>query len=152
MKNKTLALLLSSALMLAFASTAVIAQDKPSEKKEACAMKADKACCKEAMVCPVSGDSAKAEIFSEVKGQKVFFCCGDCKTAFDKDPAKYEAKIKKCMEECKKACADSCGKAMGGGKKCGKAGACGKDGEKKCEKAGDCGKEAGKKPEEPAKK
>jgi YHS domain-containing protein len=128
MKNKALALLLAFALILAFASMAIPAQDKPSEKKETCAMKADKACCKEAMVCPVSGQPGDNKIVSEYKGQKVFFCCEDCKTAFDKDPAKYEAKIHKCSGECKKEGAAGCCKAE----------------DKKCEKAEGCCKETEK--------
>jgi YHS domain-containing protein len=151
MKNKALAILLTFALILAFSSTAVMAQEKPSEKKETCAMKADQGCCKEAMVCPVTGEAGNKEIFSEYKGQKVFFCCADCKAAFDKDPSKYEAKIHKCSGDCKKegaegccktggkkACADSCGKALGGGKKCVKADSCCKVDAKKCEKAEGC--------------
>jgi YHS domain-containing protein len=125
MKNKALALLLAFFLVLAFASTAILAQDKPSEKKETCA-KADSGCCKKEMVCPVSGKPANKEIFTEYKGQKVYFCNNDCKAAFEKDPAKYEAKIKKCAEACKKECKESCDKAC----------------EKKCDKASDGCKEA----------
>jgi YHS domain-containing protein len=112
MKNKALALLVAITLGFAFTSSSLTAQDKPAEKKEtACAMKADQACCKEAMVCPVSGKPANKEIFTEYKGQKVYFCCNDCKAAFEKDPAKYEAKIHKCTEACKKECKESCDKA-----------------------------------------
>jgi YHS domain-containing protein len=139
MRNKILALLLTFALILAFTSTAVPAQDKPSEKKETCAMKADQGCCEKAMVCPVSGKTANKDIFSEYKGQKVYFCCLKAKEAFDKDPAKYEAKIHKCTGECKKEGAEGCGKT-GGKKAC--ADSCGKAEMKKCEKAEGCGKEA----------
>jgi len=130
MKNRALELLLVFTLVLAFASTAVLAQDKPSAKKDTCAMKADQGCCKEAMVCPVSGEAANKEIFTEYKGQKVYFCCNDCKATFEKDPAKYETKIKKCNEACKKECKESCKK------ECKES--CDKASEKKCDKASGC--------------
>jgi YHS domain-containing protein len=140
MKNKALVLFIVAVMGLAFASSAVMAQNKPAEKKESgCAMKADQdsckagekkcdkaeACCKEAMVCPVSGKPGNKEIFSEYKGQKVFFCCQKAKEAFDKDPAKYEAKIHKCTGDCKKAAGEDSCKA--GKKKCDKAEACCKE-------------------------
>ena len=45
------------------------------------------------LICPVSGDkiaSPKAAYNSEVyKGKTYYFCCADCKPAFDKNPSKY---------------------------------------------------------------
>jgi YHS domain-containing protein len=47
--------------------------------------------------CPVSGDKlgemGKPYVFT-YKGQEVKLCCGGCKKDFDKDPAKYVAKIR----------------------------------------------------------
>src|SRR5438552_16573342 len=48
--------------------------------------------------CPVSGDKLGGDMGKPVvivyQGQEVKFCCADCKTDFDKDPAKYMAKIR----------------------------------------------------------
>jgi len=130
MRNKVLVLFIAVVMGLAFASHAVMAQDTPAVKKESgCAMKADSACCQK-MICPVSGEAANKEFFSEYKGQKVFFCCKKAKEAFDKDPAKYEAKIHKCTGDCKKEGEESCCKE--GQKKCEKADSCCKAVEKKC--------------------
>ena len=45
------------------------------------------------LVCPVTGEtiaSVKAAVGSSVyKGKTYYFCCSDCKPAFDKNPAKY---------------------------------------------------------------
>jgi len=44
--------------------------------------------------CPVkTGEAAKADITSDYEGKTVGFCCGNCKGAFDKEPAKFAAKI-----------------------------------------------------------
>lgn len=47
----------------------------------------------EKLICPVMGSpiasEAKAAGFSDYKGKRYYFCCGGCKPAFDKDPAKY---------------------------------------------------------------
>lgn len=39
--------------------------------------------------CPVSGKPANAAIFTEYRGERVWFCCNGCKSTFEKDPAKY---------------------------------------------------------------
>ena len=48
--------------------------------------------------CPISGDKLGGDMGKPVvivyQGQEVKFCCADCKTDFDKDPAKYIAKIR----------------------------------------------------------
>ena len=43
-------------------------------------------------VCPVSGEPAKADVFTEHDGKKLYFCCEDCKTKFLKSPEKYSKK------------------------------------------------------------
>jgi len=43
--------------------------------------------------CPVEGNPINKDVFVEYKGKKVYFCCADCKAAFDKDPEKYVAKL-----------------------------------------------------------
>lgn len=43
-------------------------------------------------VCKMEINPEKAAATSEYKGQTYFFCSSACKTAFDKDPAKYVGK------------------------------------------------------------
>ncbi|MGA2802471.1 MAG: hypothetical protein ABSE97_08920 [Verrucomicrobiota bacterium] len=54
--------------------------------------------------CPVSGDKlgemGKPLIFV-YQGQEVKLCCGGCKSAFDKDPAKYIKKIREADKDAK---------------------------------------------------
>ena len=46
----------------------------------------------DAIVCPVSGEPANKEIFTEYQGEKIHFCCEDCKAMFLKSPEKYVKK------------------------------------------------------------
>ena len=97
----------SMALISAFAVRTALSQEstpkQPCDSSKTvthCEKKAEGGCsekaiehnCKAAMTCPISGKPANKEFSSEYNGQKVFFCCADCKAAFDKDPAKYAAK------------------------------------------------------------
>lgn len=43
--------------------------------------------------CPVMGDSIDPDVFVEHEGRKVYFCCDQCITTFEKDPVKYIAKL-----------------------------------------------------------
>ena len=43
--------------------------------------------------CPVSGKGIVAEHFAEHEGKKAYFCCPNCKAAFEKDPAKFTSKL-----------------------------------------------------------
>jgi YHS domain-containing protein len=43
--------------------------------------------------CPVSGKPINPEHHVDYKGKKVYFCCPNCPGAFEKDPAKFEAKL-----------------------------------------------------------
>jgi YHS domain-containing protein len=45
--------------------------------------------------CPVSGKPISAKQSVEYKGSKVYFCCGGCPEAFNKDPEKFAAKLPK---------------------------------------------------------
>jgi len=42
--------------------------------------------------CPVSGTKAKEDQTAEYKDAKVYFCCGKCKAAFEKDSKKHALK------------------------------------------------------------
>ena len=50
---------------------------------------------KAALICPVSGDkiasAAKAYNHETYKGKTYYFCCPDCKPAFDKNPGRVIA-------------------------------------------------------------
>src|SRR5207302_11325306 len=48
------------------------------------------------VTCPVMGSSfkvSKSTEFRMVNGQAVYFCCGGCPAAFDKEPEKYLTKV-----------------------------------------------------------
>jgi YHS domain-containing protein len=43
--------------------------------------------------CPVSGTDVDPKFFVVHEGRRVAFCCGKCKAKFEKDPAKFAAKL-----------------------------------------------------------
>jgi YHS domain-containing protein len=43
--------------------------------------------------CPVSGNPIDGKTFAMVNGQGVQFCCGGCVPKYEKDPAKYKARL-----------------------------------------------------------
>ena len=47
----------------------------------------------EQTTCPVMGGAINKDIFTEYEGKKVYFCCSDCKTEFEKSPEKYISKL-----------------------------------------------------------
>jgi len=47
----------------------------------------------EQTLCPITGDKIDKNVFVEYKGKKVYFCCAGCKSAFNKNPEKYMAKL-----------------------------------------------------------
>jgi len=42
--------------------------------------------------CPVSGKKINSKIYTDSKGKRIYFCCENCKTAFEKEPSKYKDK------------------------------------------------------------
>ena len=44
-------------------------------------------------VCPVTGDKIDPNIHVDYNGRRVYFCCQMCVATFEKDPAKYLAKV-----------------------------------------------------------
>lgn len=50
---------------------------------------ADSAATAAAIKCIVSGDDANPKLTAEYQGKAYFFCCNDCKEAFDKAPEKF---------------------------------------------------------------
>ncbi len=49
--------------------------------------------------CPVSGKAIKVDQSVEHQGKKVYFCCGNCPKAFEKEPAKFLSKLPQFAEE-----------------------------------------------------
>ncbi len=48
----------------------------------------------EQTMCPVlTGNKIDKNIYVVYKGKKVYFCCTDCKAAFEKEPEKYISKL-----------------------------------------------------------
>jgi YHS domain-containing protein len=48
----------------------------------------------EQTMCPImEGNKIDKKVFVEYKGKKVYFCCAQCKAAFEKEPEKYLAKL-----------------------------------------------------------
>lgn len=47
----------------------------------------------EQTVCPVMGGAINKDVFTEYKGEKIYFCCPGCKPKFEKDPEKYVSKL-----------------------------------------------------------
>lgn len=45
--------------------------------------------------CPVSGKPINVKQKTDYKGKSVYFCCGGCPSAFDKDPEKFADKLPK---------------------------------------------------------
>lgn len=45
---------------------------------------------KEEILCPVMGEAASKESFTEYNGTKYYFCCAPCIKKFNKDPDKYK--------------------------------------------------------------
>jgi len=47
----------------------------------------------EQKICPVMEMPIDKNIFVEYQGKKVYFCCGQCKAEFEKEPEKYISKL-----------------------------------------------------------
>lgn len=89
--------LIATAVMLLFIASLIPAVAGPECKGGVCTLTVKEPATKGA-VCPVLGtkiaDVTKAAGKSVYKGKTYYFCCKDCKTKFDKDPAKYQSKAK----------------------------------------------------------
>ncbi len=44
--------------------------------------------------CPVLGGNINKEVYTDYKGQRIYFCCQGCDAEFKKDPEKYLKKMK----------------------------------------------------------
>ena len=43
--------------------------------------------------CPVSGNPVNTAFFTDLDGQRIYFCCGGCKAKFTADPKKYSVNL-----------------------------------------------------------
>jgi YHS domain-containing protein len=47
----------------------------------------------EQKICPVMEAPLDKNVFTVYQGKKVYFCCGQCKAEFEKNPEKYLSKL-----------------------------------------------------------
>jgi len=59
-------------------------------------------------LCPVSNKAIDTDKFVEYKGGKVYFCCGNCPKAFQKDTAKFSTKANHQLVVTKQAKQEKC--------------------------------------------
>jgi YHS domain-containing protein len=43
--------------------------------------------------CPLTGKPIDKEVYADHDGKRVYFCCADCRSAFEKDPEKVISKL-----------------------------------------------------------
>ena len=97
-RNKNLIMLLTiSTLMLTmFALTGCKKKSEPAapaEIKQVVSETVEAIESVEQKTCPIMGSPINKELYTEYKGQKVYFCCAGCKPKFDANPEKYIAKL-----------------------------------------------------------
>jgi len=67
------------------------AEAKPAAKAPAAAGQPEIA----QKICPVMGEAIDPDVHVDYQGRRIYFCCQMCKGTFEKDPAKYVAKVDK---------------------------------------------------------
>jgi len=50
-------------------------------------------------VCPLTGQPIDKNLHSDYKGDRVYFCCGNCKAEFDKNPDKYNDTVRNVLKK-----------------------------------------------------
>lgn len=65
----------------------------PAEKVSAASVERAEAPAVAQKTCPVMGGPIDPAVHTDYEGRRVYFCCPACIDAFEKDPAKYLAKI-----------------------------------------------------------
>jgi YHS domain-containing protein len=50
-------------------------------------------------VCPLTGKPIDKIFHSDYKGDRIYFCCGNCKATFDKNPDKYNDAVQKILKK-----------------------------------------------------
>jgi len=79
---------IASAVLMVIGVGIVVAEDAQPAGKDATAQTV-----KNQTVCPVMGGKIDKKSFADYDGKRVYFCCGGCSGAFNKDPAKYIKKL-----------------------------------------------------------
>lgn len=69
------------------------AEPKKYAEKVASQRKALAALPRVQLSCPLSGEPVKSDQLVDEKGQRIFFCCKNCRGKYEKDPAKYAGKL-----------------------------------------------------------
>ncbi len=113
-------------LLLAVFTIAAVAGDNPkAETQKPCCQEKVSECTAENMqtLCPVQNKAINQDVFMDIEGSRVYFCCDACKEAFSKDPDAYLKKMSEagvtlhkapCTgEACKDNCKDGCGNGCG---------------------------------------
>ncbi len=77
---KRLVAIIGITVALAFAVTTVMAADPAASGKPQ-------------TICPVMAGKIDKKIYTDYQGKRVYFCCSQCKTDFEKDPAGYVKKL-----------------------------------------------------------
>ena len=57
----------------------------------------------EQTMCPIMDAKINKNLFTEHKGEKVYFCCAGCKGKFEKEPEKYLSKLPQFKEAAESA-------------------------------------------------
>jgi len=83
MKKLTKSLLTSMAIVLILAGSAFSADSDSKQPKEKTRE------LKEQTICPVMGNKINKELFTDIQGQRVYFCCAGCIEPMKSDPDKY---------------------------------------------------------------
>ena len=75
------------ALVLAFSVAGAGWAAEPPMMEKPLAGKAQEAC-------PVQGGKINKNIYTDYKGQRIYFCCAECPAIFKKDPEKFLQKMR----------------------------------------------------------
>ncbi len=75
------------AIVLAFSATMAGWAAEPPMMERPLAGKTQEAC-------PVQGGKINKNIYTDYKGQRIYFCCPECPDIFRKDPEKYLQKMR----------------------------------------------------------
>lgn len=77
--KKTKVVILTILIALFTVGPVMAAENAPGEKVQT--------------TCPVMGGKINKDIYTDYKGERVYFCCEGCMPEFQKDPAKYVQKL-----------------------------------------------------------
>jgi YHS domain-containing protein len=93
MNKKTIALLATGLIVTLLVISSCQKKTEPAAPPPAAEANAAAAAEIEQTMCPVMEAPINKKIFTEYQGKKVYFCCGQCKAEFEKNPEKYLDKL-----------------------------------------------------------